>query len=185
MIKLSEIVKEMGHNDSNLQSIMNAWETGGDFTRKKIGAAVMKNPNAKKELVYNALRDMGYDEIRSVMKDLLMWKEEILKEEKIKTEEFEDFSIKRQAGAEKISKNAKEKGGVSLLTYEHFVVKLPYYEKAKQGKFDPEQGKREYKRLLDRLVAASEDVNISQTAFQRLVGKIEVIGELIIKSREK
>lgn len=110
---------------------------------------------------------------------------DLLREEKIKTEEFEDFSTKRQAGAEKISKNAKEKGGVSLLTYEHFVVKLPYYEKAKQGKFDPEQGKREYKRLLDRLIEASEDVNMNQTTFQRLVGKIEVIGELIIKSREK
>jgi hypothetical protein len=110
---------------------------------------------------------------------------DLLNEEKIKTEGFEDFSTKRQAGAEKISKNAKEKGGVSLLTYEHFVVKLPYYEKAKSGKFDPEQGKREYKRLLERLVEASEEVDINQKAFQRLVGKIEVIGELIIKSREK
>jgi hypothetical protein len=110
---------------------------------------------------------------------------DILKEEKIKTEGFEDFSTKRQSGAEKIAKNAKEKGGFSLLTYEHFIVKLPYYERAKKGNFDPEKAKVEYKKLIDRLVEASEDVNISQNAFQRLVGKIEVIGELIIKSREK
>jgi hypothetical protein len=110
---------------------------------------------------------------------------DLLTEERIKTEDFEEFSTKRQSGAEKISKNAKEKGGLSLLTYEHFVVKLPYYEKAKQGKFDPEQGKKEYKRLLDRLVEATENVDINQNAFQRLVGKIEVIGELIIKSKEK
>ena len=110
---------------------------------------------------------------------------DLLNEAKLKTPEFEEFSEKREGGAEKIAKSAKEKGGVSLLTYEHFVVKLPYYKKAKEGKFDPEQGKREYKRLLERLVQATEDVNISQTAFQRLVGKIEVVGELIIKSREK
>jgi hypothetical protein len=71
-----------------------------------------------------------------------------------------------------------------MLTYNHFIVKLPYYDKAKKGKFDPEQGKREYKRLLDQLVEATEDVSMSQTQFQRLVGKIEVIGELIIKSKE-
>jgi hypothetical protein len=109
---------------------------------------------------------------------------DLLREAKEDSPEFEDFSTKRRAGAEKIAKNAKEKGGVATLTYDHFIVKLPYYDKAKQGKFDPEQGKREYKRLLDRLVKATEDVNISQSNFQKLVGKIEVIGELIIKSKE-
>ena len=61
---------------------------------------------------------------------------------------------------------------------------MPYYEKAKKGNFDPEKGKKEYKDLLDKLVKASEDVNMTQTEFQRLVGKIEVVGELIIKSKE-
>ena len=110
---------------------------------------------------------------------------DLLNEEKIKTEGFEDFSTKRQSGAEKIAKNAKEKGGFSLLTYNHFVVKLPYYERAKKGNFDPEKAKEEYQKLLDQLVEAGKDVNISQTNFQKLVGKIEVLGELIIKSREK
>ena len=41
---------------------------------------------------------------------------DLLNEDKIKTEGFEDFSTKRQSGAEKIAKNAKEKGGFSLLT---------------------------------------------------------------------
>jgi len=109
---------------------------------------------------------------------------DILNEALNDSEKFEEFSTKRQSGAEKIANNAKEKGGISMLTYNHFIVKLPYYEKAKKGKFDPEKGKTEYKDLLDKLVKASEDVKITQTEFQRLVGKIEVIGELIIKSKE-
>ncbi len=74
------------------------------------------------------------------------------------SEKFEEFSSKRRDGAEKIADNAKEKGGISMLTYNHFIVKLPYYDKAKKGKFDPEKGKTEYKELLDKLVKASEEV---------------------------
>jgi len=44
-----------------------------------------------------------------------------------------DFVSNRMNGAAKISQNAKEKGGDALLTYHHFVVKLPYYQKAKNG----------------------------------------------------
>jgi hypothetical protein len=110
---------------------------------------------------------------------------DILKEEKIETEAFEDFSTKRQSGAEKIANTAKEKGGFSMLTYNHFIVKLPYYERAKKGNFDPEKAKEEYQELLDQLVDATNEVEITQTNFQKLVGKIEVLGELIIKSREK
>lgn len=203
-------MNEMGHGDVNLKLLMHAWEFpeeyfDGDFESHKqsISTLVTGKPNSTKYEIYTGARDLARDQVSDIIRDLgLYMKDDIdyetiqipsefedmyyqLNEEKIKTEGFQDFSTKRQAGAEKISKNAKEKGGISLLTYEHFVVKLPYYEKAKQGKFDPEQGRREYKRLLDRLVKATEDVNISQTAFQRLVGKIEVVGELIIKSREK
>ena len=109
---------------------------------------------------------------------------DILNEVVNESEKFEEFSTKRRDGAEKIADNAKKKGGVSMLTYNHFVVKLPYYDKAKKGKFDPEKGKEEYKDLLDKLVKATENVDMTQTEFQRLVGKIEVIGELIIKSKE-
>ena len=47
--------------------------------------------------------------------------------------EFEKFAETRMGGAKKISDTAKEKGGIALLTYHHFVVKLPYYKKAKNG----------------------------------------------------
>lgn len=97
---------------------------------------------------------------------------------------FEEFADKRYGGAEKIAKNAKEKGGPSMLTYHHFKVKLPYYEKASEGKFDLDEGKKEYKELLEKLYSATKNgMNIEQIEFQELVGKIEVLGELIIKNK--
>jgi len=43
--------------------------------------------------------------------------------------QLESFAKKRHEGAKKISDMAKEKGGVALLTHDHFRVKLPYYER--------------------------------------------------------
>lgn len=97
--------------------------------------------------------------------------------------DFEIFAEKRMGGAEKIAKNAKEKGGPAMLTYHHFIVKLPYYKKAKEGKFDVEKAKSEYKKLVNELHSASEDVDMNQVKFQKLVGLIEVLGELIIKNK--
>ena len=44
--------------------------------------------------------------------------------------DFKEFSEARLAGATKITEAAKENGGPAMLTYHHFVVKLPYYKKA-------------------------------------------------------
>jgi len=97
---------------------------------------------------------------------------------------FDTFAEKRMGGAKKIVDNAKEKGGPSLLTYHHFRVKLPYYKKAAEGKFDVEYSKKEYKELLDKLYKSTKgDMNIEQVEFQKLVGLIEVIGELLIKHK--
>ena len=99
--------------------------------------------------------------------------------------ELENFADKRYGGAKKITDNAKEKGGVSMLTYHHFKVKLPYYEKASNGKFDIEDAKKEYNELLKKLYSGTKnDMDIEQVAFQELVGKIEVLGELIIKNKK-
>lgn len=110
-----------------------------------------------------------------------------LNEELITDESFTDFADTRLGGATKISSDAKAKGGLSILTYHHFVVKLPYYQKAKEGKLDLEQAKKEYKQLLGQLVLSTKDeeLNIEQIDFQELVGKIEVLGELIIKEQNK
>jgi hypothetical protein len=99
-------------------------------------------------------------------------------------ENMEDFAETREAGAEKITDNAKKKGGLAMLTYHHFVVKLPYYKKAAEGKMDFEKAKKEYHELLEKLYKATKgELNIQQVEFQRLVGKIEVLGELLIKNK--
>ena len=96
---------------------------------------------------------------------------------------FDEFSAKRLKGATKITEDAKKKGGPSMLTYHHFVVKLPYYKKASEGKFNLDEAKSEFEENLDKLCKLTENVDIQQVEFQRLVGLIEVLGELIIKHR--
>ena len=89
-----------------------------------------------------------------------------------------DFVSNRMNGAAKITKNAKEKGGDALLTYHHFVVKLPYYEKAKNGEMDIDAAKKEF---LETLAKISLDMD--QTTFQTEVGRLEVLGELFINNK--
>ena len=60
----------------------------------------------------------------------------LLGESPKKMEKLKNFSHNRLEGASKITSNAQEKGGDAMLTYHHFRVKLPYYKKAEQGKFD-------------------------------------------------
>jgi hypothetical protein len=98
-----------------------------------------------------------------------------------KEDGFEKFAETRLGGATKIVNNSKEKGGPSMLTYHHFVVKLPYYKKASEGKFNMEKSKTEFKQHLDKLCEVGD--KMGQVEFQKLVGLIEVLGELIIKHK--
>ena len=93
-----------------------------------------------------------------------------------KKSELEEFAATRYKGAEKISDNAKEKGGLALLTWNHFKVKLPYYKKAAEGKLDLDKAKKEFNQTLK-----SISLDMSQTEFQTEVGRLEVLGELLIK----
>ena len=65
-----------------------------------------------------------------------------------------------------------------MLTYHHFKVKLPYYKKAAEGKFDMEESKKEFIKTLK-----SISLEMNQTEFQTEVGRLEVLGELIIKHK--
>ena len=104
--------------------------------------------------------------------------------ETISKEEMEEFADGRGKGAEKITDNAKEKGGNSMLTYHHFKVKLPYYEKAAEGKFDKEKAVKEYKKLLEELYkSTNKEMDLTPVKFQELMGRIEVLGELIIENK--
>ena len=114
------------------------------------------------------------------MKDLI---KQILGEA-ISEKEMEDFAEGRGKGAEKITDNAKEKGGNSMLTYHHFKVKLPYYEKAAEGKFDKEKAVKEYKKYLEELYkSTNKEMDLTPVKFQELMGRIEVLGELIIENK--
>lgn len=87
---------------------------------------------------------------------------------------FQAFAEERLKGAQKIADNAKEKGGVAMLTYNHFKVKLPYYEKAASAEITYEEMTKEYNSLVKELAKGG----FTATEFQKLVGKIEVLGEL-------
>ena len=103
----------------------------------------------------------------------------ILTEDKSKKETFEDFAETRGEGATKISNTAEKKGGLSLLTWNHFKVKLPYYKKASAGKLDLDEAKKEFAETYGKI-----SLDMSQIEFQREVGRLEVLGELIIREEQ-
>jgi hypothetical protein len=91
-----------------------------------------------------------------------------------KRSDWEVFAEKRAMGAQKIAENAKEKGGLAMLTYNHFIVKLPYYKKAATYKMGYEDICKEYDKFVKELTKGG----FTQTEFQKLMGNIEVLGEL-------
>lgn len=98
---------------------------------------------------------------------------------------FEEFAQKRHDGAQKIAANAKEKGGTAMLTYHHFIVKLPYYKRAAAGKFEPKGATAELRELNKELAALLKTFEPKdQIPFQKVMGQIEVLGELLIKHSE-
>jgi len=99
----------------------------------------------------------------------------ILKEAK---QSIEDFAGTRLKGAEKIADTTLKAGGLSLLTYKHYKVKLPYYKKAAAGKLDKEAAKKEFEETLK-----SISLGMTQSQFQIEVGRLEVLGELLIENK--
>ncbi len=94
-------------------------------------------------------------------------------------ETFESFATIRGKGATKISENAEKKGGLALLTWHHFKVKLPYYKKASEGKFDIKSAEKEFEATYKKI-----SLNMTQVEFQREVGRLEVLGELLIRNKK-
>ena len=104
---------------------------------------------------------------------------QLIKEVKKVKETFEEFAKKRGEGAAKIASNAEEKGGLALLTWHHFKVKAPYYKKANEGKFNIEEAKKEFEETYKKI-----SLDMSQIEFQREVGRLEVLGELLIRNQK-
>lgn len=117
------------------------------------------------------------------MSKLTTFQQFVINEAK-QTETFEQFAKNRLGGATKIAENAHKKGGDALLTYQHFNIKLPYYKKAAAGKFDLVESKKELAEHLKTIDGSTKAVKLKQMDFQRIVGQIEVLGELIIKYNE-
>lgn len=90
---------------------------------------------------------------------------------------FGEFAETRGKGAAKIAATAEEKGGLALLTWHHFKVKAPYYKKAVEGKFDIEEAKKEFEETYKKI-----SLSMTPVEFQREVGRMEVLGELLIKN---
>lgn len=95
-------------------------------------------------------------------------------------EPLKDFAKTRGEGAAKISETAKEKGGLALLTWHHFKVKLPYYKKASDGKLNLDEAEKEFEETYKKI-----SLGMDQIEFQREVGRLEVLGELLIRNRKK
>jgi len=93
-------------------------------------------------------------------------------------ENIKDFASTRLKGAEKIADTTQKAGGLSLLTYKHYKVKLPYYKKAAAGKLDKEAAKKEFEKTLK-----SISLNMTQNEFQIEMGRLEVLGELLIQNK--
>lgn len=120
------------------------------------------------------------------MQDLIKAYSEFINEAASQKLDFREFAKVRLEGAAKIATVAKANGGAALLTYQHFNVKLPYYRRAASGKFNNSEMQSELGELVKELVTGiSKPIKMDQVEFQRLVGKIEVIGELLIKDRDK
>ncbi len=94
-------------------------------------------------------------------------------------ETFEEFAKTRGKGAEKIAENAQSKGGLAMLTYNHFKVKAPYYKKANEGKLDLKEAEKEFKETYKKI-----SLDMTQIEFQREVGRLEVLGELLIRNKK-
>lgn len=196
MIKLADILNELETTPldrlkSELGTVATSWDRSGrKAVAKLILAKIADMADITEAIAYIETLKYSVKEAAKgyyVASLLKRYKQQPLaegKKEEPKIGAFEEFAQTREKGAEKIANNAKEKGGPSMLTYHHFQVKLPYYKKAAEGKFDLEATHKEYKELVKQLHTATKtNMNIDQTAFQKLVGKIEVLGELLIKHK--
>lgn len=132
-----------------------------------------KKVNGKRKLLgTHRTRAKAVDQLQAIEAS----KSEAANEAKKEMNKFSDFANAREAGAEKIVNTAKSKGGFAMLTWHHFKVKLPYYKRAAAGKFDLDDAKKEFKKTYEKI-----STSMSQIDFQTEMGRLEVLGELIIK----
>ena len=102
-------------------------------------------------------------------------------EETHNTKSIDDFIKIRSKGAEKIAKQAKEKGGASILTAIHFKAKEIPYEHCLENSDDLKSIEKKADVVFNKL---KNWKNLSQRQFQALMGELEAYGEIYIKIKK-
>lgn len=102
-------------------------------------------------------------------------------EEKNDTASIDNFIKIRSKGAEKIEKQAKAKGGASILTAIHFKAKEIPYEHCLKNSDDLKSIEKKADVVFNKL---KNWKNLSQRQFQALMGELEAYGEIYIKIKK-
>jgi hypothetical protein len=97
-------------------------------------------------------------------------------------DKFDEFLTKRAAGAAKIEKSAKEKGGYSILTAYHFAGKKKPYADSKKWESKEAKDKHYKEKAMEALEKLKDLDNLTQKEFQMISGEFEVYGEVYIRS---
>jgi hypothetical protein len=79
------VFNEVGSNDWHFKAIMKLWDKGSSFTRKKIGAVILKNPNATRNDIARELRSYGYMDATDATDQLGLDEKKNLKEVSVNT----------------------------------------------------------------------------------------------------
>ena len=119
------------------------------------------------------------------MKNLHVEYKNFINETVTNKDPFQQFVKARLAQATKIADNAEQKGEDAMLTYHQFAVKIPIYRMTLDGKFKLNKAKESLDKQMKKLYeGVRTDVKLRQVEFQKIIGLIEVWGELIIKFKE-
>ena len=117
---------------------------------------------------------MKFDDLYSLIE------EEAYPQQSTTTNNLIEFIRERKKAAGKIHIQSSRKPGPARLTAKHFEVKLPVYDKAIKLLEDNKSLKvlkKEYMSILAQLRKNRQPVK-----FQELTGKLEALGEILIKS---
>lgn len=116
--------------------------------------------------------------------DILTEELEVLYEAKDTEEKKEEFLNKRSAGAKKIADSAHKKGGYSKLTEIHFNAKDKPYTFCKNN-ISKKNIDQLINNKIDQLVPKLQNIpNMSQEQFQKIMGELEVYGEVLIRLKK-
>jgi hypothetical protein len=162
-------LKEVGDMDTNLKRIMRVWDMEPSFTKKKIGVVVMGNPNATREKIYNALRDMDYKEITQVLKDLRRWQESVNEEEICEDcwKGYEMIGMKKKNGKDVPNCVPKNEDTLPMLQKPAKPTK-PTISKPKYGGTKPKDTPQDkIKRATVKLDVAKKNLTVAKTPRQK------------------